>query len=215
MCERKGVPFYIENHQRSKLWMHPLIRKWVRHDNSQTVEFDYCQYAASWRKPTTILAFNNSHFNPSVSRKCRETWRGKSSICSRTGVPHVLLSGFVGGKAKGQYKTNAACPYPIAFCEEIAPILATPHRQKDSIYHSETMALVAGPTVSMQRPPDDHYLCHLPKHPGCKACNNCKVQRKHCRDKVKAKKKKQATIIKLHTTEKSIDDSKTAPTAFG
>ena len=32
---------------------------------------------------------------------------------------------------------------------------------------------------------DSHYLTHLPKHPGCKACNHCKVARKHCRDRTK------------------------------
>ena len=31
-------------------------------------------------------------------------------------------------------------------------------------------------------PLDSHYLTHLPKHKGCKACNHCKVQRKQCRD---------------------------------
>ena len=29
VCERSNVPFYIENPQSSKLWMHPIIKKWV------------------------------------------------------------------------------------------------------------------------------------------------------------------------------------------
>lgn len=215
MCERKGVPFYLENVQRSKYWMHPLIRKWVRHSARQLVQFDYCQYATSWGKSITILAYNNSAANPSVGQKSRETCRGKSSICSRTGVHHGPLARFMGGKAKDQYKTNADCPYPFLFCEDVAPILAKPKRSHNPLDVSETMVSVAGPTVSMQRPPDDHYLCHLPKYPGCKACNDCKVQRKHCRDKGKATKKKQETIIKLHNSEKPIPVSKAAPKTFG
>jgi hypothetical protein len=67
----------------------------------------------------------------------------------------------------------------------------------------------------MQRPPDDHYLTHLPKHPGCKTCNHCKVQRKHCRDKEKAKKKKTEQIVKLSLTPASGDATASAPKAFG
>ena len=51
-------------------------------------------------------------------------------------------------------------------------------------------AMVVGPQVSMNLPPADHYITHLPKHPGCKACMNCKVQRKHCRDKEKSRRRK-------------------------
>ena len=43
--------------------------------------------------------------------------------------------------------------------------------------------------VSMNAPPADDYLTHLPKHPGCKACMNCRVQRKLCRDVGKGRKK--------------------------
>ena len=44
LCERSNVPFYIENPQSSKLWMHPIIKKWVSNKSSHLVEFDYCQF---------------------------------------------------------------------------------------------------------------------------------------------------------------------------
>ena len=49
----------------------------------------------------------------------------------------------------------------------------------------------------MEKPPADHYLTHLPKHPGCKACMDCKVQRKHCRDQAKARQRKTVDITKV------------------
>ena len=39
-CERRGLPFYLENPLRSKLWLHPLVKKWVQHKQSDTVVFD-------------------------------------------------------------------------------------------------------------------------------------------------------------------------------
>ena len=39
-CESNGVPFYIENPQRSKLWMHPIMKKLINHPSSHKIEFD-------------------------------------------------------------------------------------------------------------------------------------------------------------------------------
>ena len=39
-CERRFLPFYLENPLRSKLWLHPLVRKWVQHKDTNTVVFD-------------------------------------------------------------------------------------------------------------------------------------------------------------------------------
>ena len=116
-CEHCLVPFYLENPQRSKLWHHPIIRKWKHHKASQLVEFDYCQFGTDWKKTTTILSVGNLKFNVGKLVKCKLVWHDGCSICSRTGKPHEVLSGFVKGAPKGQYKTNRACPYPEAFCD--------------------------------------------------------------------------------------------------
>ena len=58
-CENSAVPFYLENPKSSKLWMHPIIRKWIQNKASHKVEFDYCQFGTTWKKSTTILAVGN------------------------------------------------------------------------------------------------------------------------------------------------------------
>ena len=102
--ERRCRPFCIENPQLSKLWLHPLIMKWTRHEDTRKVEFDYCQFGMPWRKATSVLAYGNAKFNHNIRCKCDTTFKGKQSICSRTRSPHELLTGFTGGKTKGQYK---------------------------------------------------------------------------------------------------------------
>ena len=78
--------------------------------------------------------------------------------------------------------------------------------------------------VIATRPPDDHYLTHLPKHPGCEACNNCKVQRKARRDKEKAARKQlrreHGSIITISDDFPELRDLQKqpkagAPTKFG
>ena len=65
----------------------------------------------------------------------------------------------------------------------------------------------------MNMPPADHYLTHPPKHPGCKACMKCKVQRKHCRDRTKGRQKKIHNELRGETVvEHEIHD---APKVFG
>ena len=127
-ASNRGLPFYLENPLRSKLWIHPLIRKWVEHPDTTTTIFDYCQFGEAWNKPTQILAGNNLRFCTSIARRCKMTWTGSGdSICSRTGVKHEKLKGFTDTPGeKKQYKTAKACPYPHALCKHWAPILAKP-----------------------------------------------------------------------------------------
>ena len=126
LCVSHNVPFYLENPKSSKLWMHPIIRKWVQHKSAHLIEFDYCQFGTEWKKATTILSVGNRNFHTGKSLRCKVTWRDKTSICPKTGKPHTTLAGFVDNKEKGQYKTNKACPYPEEFCEYVAPLIANP-----------------------------------------------------------------------------------------
>jgi len=57
LCERSNVPGYLENPLSSKLWMHPIIKKWVSSKSSHIIEFDYCQFGTEWRVPTRILFY--------------------------------------------------------------------------------------------------------------------------------------------------------------
>ena len=97
LAESVNLPFYLENPLRSKLWIHPLVRKWIQHPKTTLVQFDYCQFGENWMKPTQILAFNNAKFNTSISRRCKPTWLDSTSLCSRTGLAHEVLKGKVPG----------------------------------------------------------------------------------------------------------------------
>ena len=83
---------------------------------------------------------------------------------------------------------NAACPYPPPFCEYIADLVydseVTPNSRKAEAVHELAAA------VKLEPPPPGHCILHLPKHPVCTACMNCKVPRKHCRDLEKARRRK-------------------------
>ena len=126
LAESVGLPFYFENPLRSKLWIHPIIKKWIRHHRTTTVQFDYCQFGLPWMKPTQILAYNNRDFNVSIGCRCAPKWKNGVCLCSRTGQPHEELKGLVPGTK--QFKTAVACPYPQQFCELWAPVLTKPRR---------------------------------------------------------------------------------------
>ena len=88
-CERSNVPFYLENPQSSRVWLHPIVRKWVKHKASHKVEFDYCQLGTAWEKPTTILSVGNSKLHTGPCVRCSTKLTNNVSICSTTGKPHV------------------------------------------------------------------------------------------------------------------------------
>ena len=177
-CGSSLVPFYLENPQMSKLWHHPIIRKWTQHPASQKVEFDYCQFGTDWKKGTTILSVGNLEFHAGHGVKCKVVWHNGSSTCSRTGKPHETLTGFINGAPKGQYNTNKACPYPLEFCTHVAKLVAQPQLcYKRKVGENPGLpSMPIGPKVSLDLTPPEHCLTHLPKHPGCKACMTCKVQ---------------------------------------
>ena len=76
--------------------------------------------------------------------------------------------------------------------------------------------MAIGPAVSMQAPPPEHYLTHFPKHPGCKACMNCKNRRKHCRDLTHGRKRKMVDVQKIEKFDHQLEDEKKdVPKVFG
>jgi len=205
--------------------MHAIIKKWVQCGSAHLVRFDYCQFGTEWKKATTVLSVGNKNFHTGNSVRCDVTWKDDVSLCSKSGKPHTTLSGFIGDATKGQYKTNRACPYPVEFCTYVANFIAKPvvhfasRIKKGEIQDNveKIAAMPVGPAVSMQAPPADHYLTHLPKHPGCKACMNCKVQRKHCRDHNKARQRKLVDVSKTDKSDVLLPHEKVSddPKKFG
>ena len=186
LAESVDLPFYLENPLRSKLWIHPLIRKWISNPRTNLVQFDYCQFGEQWMKPTQIMCFNNKDFNPSIGRRCKPTWHDKTSICSRTGKAHEVLKGLVPGTKT--YKTAVACPYPHQLCEYWSPTLCNPKRQEKAqggsfiredklsagSHDANNAGGLSAHAIQCEPVPDDHYLTHLPKKPGGAACTNCR-----------------------------------------
>ena len=83
-------------------------------------------------------------------------------------------------------------PYRETFCERqpsthLAPAFGQGSSASKSAEESAHKALANVRWASTDLPLDKHYLTHLPKHPGCKACSHCKVQRKACKDRQKAR----------------------------
>ena len=124
-------------------------------------------------KSTTILVFNNKHLHHGKCVKCKVTDKDGISICHKIGKPHVTFPGSKGDNDKGQCKTNAACQYPLPFCEVFADIVyaleVNPHSRKAEPVIGLTAA------VKLELPPAGHYTLHLPKHHGCTACMSCKA----------------------------------------
>ena len=77
--------------------------------------------------------------------------------------------------------------------------------------HDANAALVGVP------PPPEHYMTHLPKHPGCAACMNCKMQKTQRRDKMREreKRRRQTVDLTLPANKEDTDREASAPKKFG
>ena len=59
-CGESRTPFHLESPQQSKTWRHPLVMKWIKHEASHQVEYDYGQFGADWKEATGVLSVGNS-----------------------------------------------------------------------------------------------------------------------------------------------------------
>jgi hypothetical protein len=102
---RRGVPVALENPASSRLWSCPPILALLERYGSELVH--QCQHGTPWKKATRLLRANWNLTN--TAKKC------SGKLCSRTGLPHAILSGV----AKGNFLTAAASPYPKALCRSV------------------------------------------------------------------------------------------------
>ena len=106
---KNKVPILLENPASSRLWLTPQITALFNETTPAIVPVDYCQYDDNpWRKPTKFIAWNWPKL------KLHTCTPGR--ICSRTGKPHIELSGKIGNT----FKTKLAEPYPPTMCSYIA-----------------------------------------------------------------------------------------------
>jgi len=85
-----GGSGYLENPASSRLWKLGVIQKLVEKGLAEVIVFDQCQYGTQWRKRTRLLVWGRLR-GISLKSCC-----SKGGLCSRTGKPHVQLTGASG-----------------------------------------------------------------------------------------------------------------------
>jgi hypothetical protein len=114
LCQQFSIPWILENPSTSRFWYLPQIARFLDSSTVHSRVCDYCQYGAPWRKRTRFAFGNLDEFDSlRLDKRCRGTF------CSRTGKPHITLSGC---DANNIAWTHRAQPHPntlsrhIAFC---------------------------------------------------------------------------------------------------
>jgi hypothetical protein len=111
VCEANGIAWILENPASSMLWSAPPIARLLQKPNVCFTTIHQCMYGTPWKKPTGLAMGGGLRPSPHLSCKC--VYTGKR--CSRTGQPHIVLSGL----ANGAFKTLAAKEYPKQLCDAI------------------------------------------------------------------------------------------------
>ena len=124
LCMKHKVPFYLENPRSSRVWLWPTVKKLLRDKATTALLVDYCQYGTDYKKPTQVLCWGNSHITKADCRLCK----GKGGFCSMSKKQHEKLDGRPSDATNGEWKTTIACPYPLGFCEHLAPLIVAPYR---------------------------------------------------------------------------------------
>ena len=121
LCIELQIPVGLENPLCSRLWLLPELDQLSSLPCAQRVNLHMCQFGAPWMKPTQIRLWNCGPAD-AARRQCayrRQRNTSGTSLCSATGVPHVVLS----GTGPCGFKTSAASVYPVQFCNTIVDIM--------------------------------------------------------------------------------------------
>ena len=113
---RLPAPVFLENPGASIVWLMPRLRRLASLCCSRVFVTDFCQHGARWRKRTRIQGWHCAD-HPALHVCCR----GRSGLCSRTGLRHIVLSG-TDPRSKRLW-TSIAQPYPGPFCAQGALLL--------------------------------------------------------------------------------------------
>ena len=120
-----GAPSAVENGDMSMLFKVPEMCA----EDARVLKVCYCMMGRSFRKRTRLLVWNAP--SPRVleeeARRCATEFscNSQKGVCRRTGEPHMLLRGWVRGKAL----TKRGEKYPKKFVNIIARILCSPSEQ--------------------------------------------------------------------------------------
>ena len=114
VAARRGKVVTIENPASSRLWKTPEVQSLIRDFNGSFAHADCCQYGTAWKKPTSFLVLGLAEEVGDL-RRC-----GAGHLCTRTGLPHVPLTGKTND---GMFKTRAAQAYPSGLASDIAAVI--------------------------------------------------------------------------------------------
>eukprot|EP00959_Pyramimonas_sp_CCMP1952_P177377 3707646-Pyramimonas_sp.AAC.1 len=112
VCRRVRVPAFLENPDRSLMWLAPRLISLSRGSDFSSARFHQCQFGAPWKKCTRVVSWNGGCLSR-LQRWCHANGR----ICSRTGLQHQELAGRAPG---GKHWTATAAAYPPALSKAIA-----------------------------------------------------------------------------------------------
>ena len=115
LCQSLHIPFVIENPFSSMAWEMPTMRKFISTSRAHECDLDFCMYGENWKKPTKLV--HNFLDLTVLNRRCHSS----THICSRTGRPHVPLTGLA---SNGQFMTLVAQPYPMSLTLAFAEVAA-------------------------------------------------------------------------------------------
>ena len=118
ILDQYKVPYALENPASSKAWFIPQIQSHIRQQHIQFVTGDFCQFGTRWKKPTSFIC---GWCDPLDLTRLQRRCSGRG-YCSRTGRPHVQLTG---GHPSGVPMTKFAEPYPPPFALHY-PIFSQP-----------------------------------------------------------------------------------------
>ena len=110
------IPWVLEHPATSKAWYLPEIRKLQSDVDVHLLVTDFCQWGTRWRKRTRLLC---GHLSPAARESLVRTCTGRGR-CSRTGKPHIQLTGSGPGNIPW---TRIAQPYPDGLCHQLGQIL--------------------------------------------------------------------------------------------
>ena len=116
---RANIPWVIENPWSSRCWLTEAFQE-LQAKGARLKQVDFCQYHVPWRKSTGLLCFRCDAFASVL--KCCHTKHGR---CSASGHRHLILAG---KDSQGCWWTRRAQPYPVAFCNSVAEVLASTHK---------------------------------------------------------------------------------------
>ena len=88
---------YLENPASSRVWKVPSVIALIASGRAELLCFDQCQYGTAWRKRTRFLVWGK--LRGLILNRCS----GKGGMCSRSGRPHLQLTGASGGQFRSSH----------------------------------------------------------------------------------------------------------------